>query len=225
LDRDFELSEENIHRVTGARTKGFRGPGYSISNVHLNVLSKRNYTYDTSAIPNILNPLARMYFFAKSDLSPEEKERRSSLFGNLSDAIRPVDPFKWVLESDGLIEIPVTTMPLLRLPCHFSYILYLSGYSALFGKAYFKFAMGLCRSTGTNPTLLLHPLDFLGFEDEPELAFFPGMNLPRSHKLEMLDWCVRHLQRHFSVVTMADHVADIQQSPRTLRELVPDFPG
>ena len=33
--------------------------------------------------------------------------------------------------------------------------------------------------TGTNPSLLLHPLDFMGREDCPALAFFPGMDLAR----------------------------------------------
>jgi hypothetical protein len=223
LVREIGTAEEAIFRVTGHETSGFRGPGYSISRTHLDVLAERRYRYDASAFPNILNPVARAYFFARSDLSEDEKEQRKMLFGNFSDALRPIVPFVWQLSSRRLLEIPVTTMPLFRLPCHFSYVLYLSGFSRWLGYLYFRLAMWICRRTGASPSLLLHPLDFLGPEDETDLAFFPGMNLSRSHKLAVLGRCMDYLQQHFGVATMAQYATKIVESGQYLRSYVPNL--
>lgn len=75
--------------------------------------------------------LARAYFFAKSELSAEEKERRKALFGSFSDALRPVKPYRWTLAEESLLELPVTTMPLFKTPIHFSYLIYLASLSEL----------------------------------------------------------------------------------------------
>src|SRR5690606_1479545 len=82
LDDEFTRAEQAIESATGVRVKGFRGPGFSISDRVLRILSKRDYRYDATAFPNVLNPLARAYFFAKSNLTEEEREQRKALFGN-----------------------------------------------------------------------------------------------------------------------------------------------
>ena len=70
--------------------------------------------------PNLLNPLARAYLFSTSKLTDEEKEQRSALFGTWKDALRPVRPFRWKLQGGQLLEIPVTTLPGLKVPMHLS---------------------------------------------------------------------------------------------------------
>ena len=49
LDKDLQMAEEAIHRVTGIRVAGFRGPGYSLTETTLRVLKKRGYRYDATA--------------------------------------------------------------------------------------------------------------------------------------------------------------------------------
>lgn len=222
LHEELERAEASIKAATGATVSGFRGPGFSISEGVLEVLHERNYRYDATAFPNILNPLARAYFFAKSNLSEEEKEQRKGLFGRYTDAFRPVKPFRWTLGEDRLLELPVTTMPLLKIPMHFSYLLYLASYAEWAAKLYFKFALSMCRLTGTQPSLLLHPLDFLGGDDEPDLAFFPGMNLTTDDKLRLMGSFFDALEKHFEPVTIGEHVARIETEAR-LRELKPSF--
>ena len=92
INHDLEMAEGAIHDVTGVQVRGFRGPGYSISETTLRALRSRGYSYDATAFPNILNPLSRAYLFAKTSLDEEEKERRKALFGSFSDAFRPLKP-------------------------------------------------------------------------------------------------------------------------------------
>jgi hypothetical protein len=131
----------------------------------------------------------------------------------LRDGLRPVRPYRWQLENGQLLEIPVTTMPVLKLPFHFSYVLYISTFSPVLAVLYFKFALWMCRITGTEPSLLLHPLDFLGSADVPELAFFPAMKLDTTRKLNLLKRVLRELQSRYTVTSVGEQARRLQENP------------
>jgi len=209
LDDELAQAEESILDATGQKPVGFRGPGFSLSENTLNVLSKRGYLYDATVFPNVLNPLARAYMFKTSNLTKEQKEQRKELFGTLNDALRPFKPYKWQLDSATLTEIPVTTMPIFKIPIHLSYVLYLSNFSKAVAIFYFRVAMFMCKITGTRPSILLHPLDFIGAKDAKELAFFPGMKMPVEDKLSIVDKVLKILAKDYQIVTMKEHVDSV----------------
>lgn len=222
LNEELELAEEAIRTATGAQVNGFRGPGFSISENTLKVLSNRGYAYDATAFPNILNPLARAYFFATSNLSDEEKKQRKALFGSFSDAFRPVKPYRWDLGAKSLFELPVTTMPLFKTPMHFSYLLYLGSFSKTIAAMYLSTAVFICKMTKTEPSLLLHPLDFLGKEDDSDLAFFPGMGMPVADKLALMSRFFDALLKFYKPLTMGEHVARLKSGGK-FKEFQPTF--
>ena len=222
LHDDFGMAEQAIGDATGVSVSGFRGPGYSLTETTLQVLRDRGYRYDATAFPNIMNPLSRAYLFATSNLSAEEKKKRKALFGTFSDAFRPVKPYRWSLGDETLLELPVTTMPVFKMPIHFSYLLYLGQFSRALAMLYLNTALLMCRVTRTEPSLLLHPLDFMGREDDGDLAAFPGMGLPVDEKLELLGTFVDRLTRQFTPVTMGQHVERID-SGQALRHFAPKF--
>lgn len=205
LDEEFSKTESAIRNVTGAQTIGFRGPGFSLSDEVLKELVRRGYKYDCSTFPTFLGPVARAYYFLKSSLSREQREERKALFGSWKEGFQSNQPFQWTGARNNLPEIPVTTMPFFKVPIHGSYIMYLATYSKLLAKTYFRFAMMMCRMAGVEPSFLLHPLDFLGQEDDPDLGFFPGMNQPAQDKIELLSDCFEIMQKHFNCVTMEQH--------------------
>jgi len=222
MNIELERAEQAIEAVTGVHVRGFRGPGFSLSKGTLRVLKKRGYDYDATAFPNILNPLARAYFFAKSNLSAEEKERRKALFGSFSDAFRPVKPYRWSLDDGGLLELPVTTMPVFKTPIHFSYLVYLASFSRPVARLYTRIAKGMCRLTSTEPSFLLHPLDFLGKEDDRDLGFFPAMNMPLNKKLDLMDGFFDLLLTSFRPYAVGAYLAEIENSG-SLRQFTPEF--
>jgi len=213
IDEELARTEAALVCATGQRPMGFRGPGYSCSAATLRVLVRRGYHYDASTLPTFLGPLARLYYLMNSRLSAEERAKRQLLFGSLHDGLRPLRPYRWTLAGlptkPPLVELPVTTMPLVRIPIHFSYLLYLSSYSTNVALTYFATALHLCRLTGVQPSLLLHPLDFLGADDVQSLAFFPGMQLAHTHKLQVVSAALRLLTRHFSVIPMCEHARQV----------------
>ncbi len=225
LDLEMRQAEEAIEAATGVRPRGFRGPGFSLSEDTLETLLRRGYDYDATVFPNLLNPLARAYLFSTSKLTPEEKEQRSALFGTWKDAFRPVCPFQWRLAGGSLLEIPITTLPGIKVPMHLSYLIYLAKFSRIAARIYLRFALAACAATGTQPSILLHPLDFMGGEDCAPLKFFPGMDLSREHKLAIVGELFDILSARYETVTMGEHARRAAAGRDSLRTLTPVFPS
>ncbi len=213
LERELAESEAAIEAATGVRPDAFRGPGFSVSETTLRVLHRRGYRYDASTFPTFLGPLARAYYFMTSKLDPEEKRKRAKLFGSVRDGLRPLKPYRWKLAEGELLEIPVTTLPILRVPIHLSYVLYLGTFSPWLARTYFSAALRLCRLTGVEPSILLHPLDFLSGSDVPSLKFFPAMGLDVTKKLERTAHCLDRLQVLFDVRSLGEHAAAADRNP------------
>ena len=208
LRRELHAAHAAIAAATGATPLGFRGPGFSFSPALLEALARMGYAYDASTFPTFLGPLARLYYFASAgNLSREERATRSKLFGGFGEGLRPLAPYRWATPAGPLTEIPVTTVPFARTPMHLSYVLYLDGFSRLAAQAYFRFALVACRAARVAPSLLLHPLDFLGCDDTERLAFFPAMRRPAAPKLELVRWCLAELAKHFDCVPVGVHAA------------------
>lgn len=203
-------AETALREVTGQQPVGFRGPGYSVSETTLSVLGDLGYRYDASTLPTWVGPLARAYYFRTAKLSPEQRKERSALFGTWNDVRRPVHPYAWSQDNHRLTEVPVTVMPLLRVPIHFSYLLYLAGISPKLADMYLELALRVCRIRKVEPSLLMHPLDFLGNDDLGELAFFPAMGVDASAKLDLLGGYLDRLTSHFELTTMIDHVESLE---------------
>jgi len=210
IKREILEAETGICRATGQRPVGFRGPGYSWSRDLIEVLSENHYLYDASTLPTYIGSLARMYYIWTAHLTKQEKKQREGLFGSLKDGLRPVKPYCWQMDSRGsLLEIPVTTIPIVKTPFHLSYLLYLSRFSENLMLAYLKTALTLCRMTGTGLSFLLHPLDLLGGDQVPDLAFFPGMDLAGQRKKEIFEKVIHELAQHFTLVNMRTYATAI----------------
>ena len=205
IDRELTAAEEQIERITSVRPLGFRGPGYSFSPAVLRILASRGYVYDASTFPTYLGPIARAYYFFKSRLSREQRKERKQLFGKIGEGFRPLRPYCWKTPAGKILEIPVTTMPVFRIPIHLSYVLYLAQYSRTLARSYFRFALAMCRMRGVSPSLLLHPLDFLGGDDEPDLGFFPAMQMKGADKVRLVTDALSLYSRQFRVVSMIEH--------------------
>ncbi|HXG44318.1 MAG TPA: polysaccharide deacetylase family protein [Gemmatimonadales bacterium] len=212
LDRELARAEEAIEAATGVRPRGFRGPGFSWSPLLLDVLERRGYRYDASTLPTFIGPLARWYFLKTARLSAAERREREALFGAFTEGFRRNKPYRWRLDGGrSLLEIPVTTVPGLRVPFHLSYLLYLSRVAPRLAELYLHGAARACRLTNTPPSFLLHPLDVLGREDVPALAFFPGMDLPGEVKRRFFARALGLLREYFELGPLGPQVEALER--------------
>jgi peptidoglycan-N-acetylglucosamine deacetylase len=206
IDDELARAEESIEGVTGHRPRGFRGPGFTRSTTILEALVRRGYAYDASSLPTFIGPLARAYYFRSVELSPEAMREREDLFGRFGDGFRPNRRHTVALSNGSIIEIPVTTFPLFRVPIHISYVVYLAAVSPAAALAYFRSALTACKLARTEPSILLHPLDFLDGTECKELGFFPGMSLDPGIKRHVVVESIRMLATSFDVVPLRETI-------------------
>jgi len=206
IEDEIARTEAAILAATGRRPIGFRGPGYAWSEALLEILSGRGYLYDASTLPTYLGPLARAYYFRTTRLSEAERRERAQLFGRLADGLRPAGAYSWKLPNGRtLLELPVTTFPVIKVPFHLSYLMYISRFSERLMVGYLRAALLACRVAGTQPSFLLHPLDLIDAKQEPRLGFFPGMDVPARRKANLFRRAIQLLREHYSLVNMSTH--------------------
>ncbi len=222
IEEEFKKTEETLERVTGRKPIGFRGPGFSMSDTVLEVLGRRGYVYDCTTFPTYLGPLARAYYFMTAKLDEKQKQERKQLFGTFKDGLRTNRAYRLNLKQrKDMVEIPVTTLPIFKAPFHVSYILYLAMFSKPLALFYFRMAIWMCRLFGIQPSILLHPLDFMGHDDNlPELAFFPAMRMTWAEKVDIARQTMRILSHYYNVVPMHKHAQEVGKEA----ELVGAYP-
>lgn len=215
IQQELSRAEAAITQATGVRPRGFRAPGYGLSQTSITALLRLGYAYDASSFPNMLGPAAQMFFNVTSRMSKAERARRKNTFGTMANAVKPLRPYFWIDPDSGqrLLEIPVTSMPVFRTPIHLTYLLYLSQYSTTAAVAYFKSAIALCRLRGIEPSLILHPPDLLGHDDNAGIDFFPGMDLSAEHKVSFVENVLDVLERHFTIVPVEEHAEKAENCP------------
>ncbi len=221
LEQELAEAERHIQAATGQKPTGFRGPGYSQSSTMLRVLARRGYAYDASSLPSFIGPIARAYYFATGQFDAEQRERLNRLFGSWKDGLRPLKPYRWRFNGASLLEMPVTTFPVIRVPIHLSYVMYLAGFSTVLAQTYFNTALWTCRLFGVEPSILLHPLDFLGGEDVPRLQFFPSMRMSSQQKIAIVERCLNSMVHLFDVRSVGEHAA-VVATRKNLIEVEPN---
>lgn len=206
-------AEKAIAEATGVRPRGWRGPGFSYSRSLLEILADRGYAYDASTFPTFLGPIARIFYFMTSGLKRTDREARKDLYGGWLDGFRTLKPFHWKLENgQQLLEIPVTTMPILKTPIHASYLLYLAKFSEPLARFYFGLSLKLCRLFRVAPSFLLHPTDFLSEKDAPQLHYFPAMDQTTEWKLDRMRRFLGMLSKNFEVLPMGEYAKTVEIS-------------
>ncbi len=209
---DLAAAHHAIVAATGRIPQGFRGPGYSVSVASVAALVRLGYAYDASLFPCAIDPVVRALY------------RRRMRPGSVSlpparwrDALRPIRPHRLATSGASVVEVPVTTMPLVRLPFHGTYLMQIGQSSPAAARAYFRLALLLCRLTGTGPSFVLHGTDFVDGAEVEDLRFAPGMRWPWRDKVALLETALAELASRFEMVTVGAHAAALAPKPDAVR--------
>jgi Polysaccharide deacetylase len=200
---DLTRTADAIRAITGQQPTGFRCPSYGRSPALLQTLVRQGYTYDASVLPTYLAPLLRWYHRATMGRAARRtNDRLPDLFGPAANALLSLSPFRWDTSAGSLLELPVTTFPLLRIPIHASYLQALAAWSTRAAHAYLRSGLSACRWRGIAPSFLLHPPDVCDAHDAPSLSYLPGMARPWPQKVKGLRRALTLLADSFLVMPL-----------------------
>lgn len=207
---DLSDTSKVIAGLTGTPPRGFRCPSFGVSPTLLACLVRDGYHYDASLLPTSLGPLLRLLHRASMSTDARQREQHAGMFGSAGNALLPLRPFRWQINGRTLLELPISTFPLLRTPFHMSYLHVLASRSGALARSYFNAALHACRVRGITPSFLLHPTDVLDVSDAPPLSYFAGMARPWPRKLALVRDTLTRLGRDFRVLPLgqlADELA------------------
>lgn len=119
-EKELVESTETLSRFTGRPLRGFRAAGYAVDAEVPGFLERLGYAYDSSAFPTSLLPVIGLVH--RAFISPPRPHYpwMTPLFSP-SVPYRPAVRDLYRRGGARLLEVPVTTLPLFRIPLHFSY--------------------------------------------------------------------------------------------------------
>lgn len=194
---EIELCDKYISDALGIKAIGFRAPGYYLDKLILETLQELNYKYDTSVLPGFSHYL--MYFYQY--LAGANKTGKS--FGRAhyicsSRSVRRLDSDQSI---QPFFEIPIATLPFLRMPVHTAFV-YMLGYK------YLDFAFSLMRRSKGHHVYLFHAIDLLEHMPTNAIKNLPVFRLGL-HEREGLIKSILAQANSIGVVLTENHVENL----------------
>jgi len=124
-EKEINDCEKVIKDITGKTPIGFRAPGYDIDEETIKILEDRGYKYDSSVVPTFIY---RLLMFGDSLI---HKKPFHSHGPKIMWGFAPLKPYYpdtvnvWRESSEkrSIKEIPVTSMPIFRIPFYGTFVL------------------------------------------------------------------------------------------------------
>lgn len=188
-------ARQRLEQLAGAPVVGFRAPSWGATPTLIARLREAGFRYDASSFPSWMLFVLRWSVARRSDSEAGRlgASLRQGLFARaaphrLAGAGEPV-----------LVEIPLCTTPLARLPYYHTlrFLLPAPVFAGLAAAARLR----------RMPSYAFHAVDFLGVQDDaldPRIARHPGMERPLQDKLDLARRSVSELARGRRVVPLRE---------------------
>ncbi|MBI4489891.1 MAG: polysaccharide deacetylase family protein [Deltaproteobacteria bacterium] len=198
-EREIIQAEQVFAERLGIRPVGFRAPNFDVDERVLGTLKKRGYIYDSSVLPMPYGPLLR---WCKQRIS-KTMGVKTRYLGKAVYGLAPLAPYRtsgnavWRRGSDGLTEVPITTMPFFRLPFHASFSMALKAWGG--GDLLFKIGYA-CASYWRVPlNYVFHACELAEVPLDDRLKKHWGLYLPVEERLTAIDAMLADITRNYEV--------------------------
>ncbi len=197
----------------GRRPVGFRSPGWNMGDDAIAILQRRGYLYDSSIHPTSLAPLFKLlHWWTTSSRSGVDR----TTLGQIGYMLAPLQPYRSRADrlarrgTDGIVELPITVVPLVRFP-FWATLLLATGFE------FFRVCYGILRARGCPIQYQFHLSDFVdysghGLADQVPAAgdgvYVPqALRMPLSKKLSLFDRALDLMARDYEFTTLEQWAA------------------
>ncbi len=213
--KEIEEASSIIKDTTGVRPVGFRAPGYEIDSSTIEILKDLGYEYDSSIFPSYLNMGMKLYYRL---LALGRRPQSSKGLGGFKLSFAPNTPYFpgkgciWrKMESGKIVEIPITTVPLLKLPFY-------SNFHMFTGVGFFRASLALSKTINCN--YLFHGIDLLDpGEMDKRILKHPNASKPIEKKFYYCQYFLKSLSKHYNFITAREFAARFQEEHRTKKNI------
>lgn len=201
---EIEDAEKIIQDTLGLTPKGFRTPSNDVDSQTLKILEERGYSYDSSLLPTYFGPLLKKLKFSSLHIARKDNYLGKSIYG-----LAPLKPYHpsseaiWKKGKMKIVEIPITTMPWLRLPFHTSFTL--AAYHLGLGCGLFNLGYWLLSLTNLPLNFVFHTNELSVPIDEEKIKRQLGLNLPLETKQRICDYILGTIKKDFDILTTLEY--------------------
>ncbi len=190
IEADIADSTKAVEDAVGERCLGFRAPTYNVNGAVLRRLEGLGYLYDSSILPTFISPLYR----AANRLAGG----RAFPYGDPRHWAAPLVPYHpdearvWRRGGMRIAEVPISTMPFLRLPFHASYVFQL-------GMPLFRAGWWLSATAGTPLVYVFHARE-LADDGGGWMRLLPFRAIPLGRRTALYRKILGAITRRYDVV-------------------------
>lgn len=210
-EEEIKKAEAAIRECTGERPVGFRAPGWDISEETIQILEKRGYLYDSSVLPTWVSRVFKYYLkFTGANPKIEHPIGRGIYALAPNCPYRPDKNALWKKGKGGIIEIPVSSSPGLRLPLVGTIIFTL-------GFPYFSVAYSMERLSGRPMNLQLHSVELLDPLLDVESRTLAGIRhapttKPLNEKIRLYEKMLSKIAKEREFLTLREIASEAEKS-------------
>jgi len=202
--QEIEDAQNIIQEKLGITTRGFRTPSNDVDSDVLKILEKKGYAYDSSVMPTYYGSLIKKIKFSSLKIT-----RNNHYLGKFIYGFSPLQPYHpnpdklWKKGNLKLLEIPITTMPWIRMPFHasFTFALYQMG----FGCTLFNLGYTLLKMTSLPLNFVFHTNELSTPITDERIKRQYGLNLPLNEKYKLCNHMLRAIRDDFNIITSLEY--------------------
>ena len=199
-------------KATGVSPVGFRGPGFSFSPTLLAIIETAWLPLRCLHLSHVSWPAGSHYYFATANGLTESQHK------NAPDYLEPFPKAYAPYRPIAGKRMPARSWKSRLQRCRFSRFRSMPvtcctspAIASGWRNPIFAAPFACIEWTATEPSLLLHPLDFLGSDDTRQLDFFPAMSMLSRDKLSLMNSFFDTLMDSFSLLPMGRHAEAISR--------------
>lgn len=194
-EKEILESDKILRIATDTCITGFKSPGWFFDKNTIKILKAHNYTYDSSILPTFFSSFI---MFGRYILSGGV--RTGKTIGGLSNALSPMSPyfpcerFHFLKDKNNsnFIELPNSTIPVIRFPFHSTFVF-------IFGEKLFDF--GIYRWNMNIPlNYVFHAIDLLPDNIEKRLIKNPTLRMSIKRRSNIVENIIKRLAEKFCIL-------------------------
>ena len=204
-------SHKLLGEIAGEPPVGFRAPSFSLDDDLLDILEDEGYLYDSSLFASPYGGIVQAILNRTGNKQHKKRsQRKTDTYGKFRWAFAPCYPYKpmkkclWKEGNRKIWEVPVTTLPFLKFPFHFSFVLAIRNWSNLVSEWYCGAGIdftALCK----RPLLyLFHGLELTDPNWIQMMVFQPGTTVSIDSKMEGVYSILKRIQSRYEIVCLKD---------------------
>jgi hypothetical protein len=215
---EIERAEETFQKILGIRPEGFRTPDYDGDAETLSILSEKGYIYDASVMTALSPCVPALNTFRRFILRDPHQAWRylGKKLVRFPSWLAPLAPYRpetrrfWRAGAGrgGLWEVPVTTIPLLRLPFHASFVI--AGASLGVGPHIFRLGHRWVTRRGLPIHFVFHAYDLSDPIPGDRLKRHVGLGLAVAKKMALARQMVSSLSATHRLLPTREMVACLE---------------